>query len=97
MDEQRRLTSLKTTAKLFINLAGKKFKNKVIFLPSNNNNENIDEEINKYRKNWIDDLGIEAEIWMMHNWGGKYQGPYNREKREKENGRYFIMLLRLED
>ena len=53
-------------------------------------NKNIEEEVTQYRKNWIDDLGIVAEIWMMHNWGGKFEGPYRREERKKRScGRPF--------
>lgn len=33
-------------------------------------NDNIDYEIEQYRKNFIEPAGTEAEIWKMHNWSG---------------------------
>ena len=40
----------------------------------------------QYIKNWAEYLGVEAEIWLEHNWSGQYQGInrgeiFNREKR----------------
>ena len=58
-------------------------------------NKNIKEEINKYRKNWIDDLGIEAEIWMMHNWGGKYQGLTAGKTEKRSCGRPFAPYVNI--
>ena len=31
-----------------------------------------DYQFKEYKKNWIDYLGIKAEIWMAHNWSGIY-------------------------
>lgn len=33
-------------------------------------NDNIDYEIEQYKKNFIEPAGTEAEIWKMHNWSG---------------------------
>jgi len=41
--------------------------------------KNKDDEIELYRKNIIDHLGVQAEIWMMQDWTGIYDDvPYNR-------------------
>jgi MoaA/NifB/PqqE/SkfB family radical SAM enzyme len=37
-----------------------------------------DEEVAIYRRNWVDYTGALAEIWLMHNWSGDYDGPYDR-------------------
>ena len=37
------------------------------------------EEVEAYRRNWIDYCGVEGEIWTMHNWSGVYEDvPYHR-------------------
>jgi uncharacterized Fe-S cluster-containing radical SAM superfamily protein len=41
--------------------------------------KNKELEVEQYRRNWIDYCGAEGEIWMMHNWGGQYEGPYSRQ------------------
>ena len=57
-------------------------------------NDRIEHEIVEYRENWIDPLGIDAEIWQMHNWGGQYDTPYERDKKEKRScGRPFAPYL----
>lgn len=43
-------------------------------------NNNIENEINEYRKNFIDDVGTVAYIWKMHNWSGNYKPEYERDK-----------------
>lgn len=46
----------------------------------------VDREIELYRKNWIEHCEAPGEIWMMHNWGGQYQDiPYQREARTKRS------------
>lgn len=37
------------------------------------NNDEIEYEVEQYRKNWIDHVpGVHASIWKMHNWSGVY-------------------------
>jgi len=43
------------------------------------NSENLRFEIDAYRSNWVNHTGALAEIWMMHNWSGGYEGPYERK------------------
>ena len=46
----------------------------------------VEYEVEQYRKNWIDYCGCHGEIWMMHNWGGSYEGiPYSRPKTERRS------------
>ncbi len=41
----------------------------------------IDHEIAEYRRNVTDSLpGVLTEIWLMHNWDGIFDAPYQREK-----------------
>lgn len=59
-------------------------------------NDKIEEEIADYKLNWINPLNIDAEIWMMHNWGGQYDTPYERQKREKRScGRPFAPYINI--
>jgi hypothetical protein len=46
-------------------------------------------EVDLYRRNWVDHCGVEAEIWMMHNWAGTYEDmPYSRHaERRRSCGR----------
>ncbi len=37
-------------------------------------------EVQQYRVNIIDPLGVEAEIWLQHNWNGSYQSATSREE-----------------
>jgi len=54
----------------------------------------IDYEIQKYKENWIEPLKINAEIWQMHNWGGQYDTPYQRNAQQKRScGRPFAPYL----
>ncbi len=59
-----------------------------------------DQELQKYRENWIEYTGAMSEIWLMHNWSGQYDEdvPYLRDtmsiKTEKRScGRPFSPLL----
>jgi pyruvate-formate lyase-activating enzyme len=57
-------------------------------------NENVEYETSKYRKNWIEPTNSNAEIWMMHNWSGVYnEMPYSREGEERSCGRPFNDVL----
>ncbi len=61
---------------------------------------NRDDEVQKYRKNWVDPTGAMAEIWLMHNWSGGLDGPYDRarlaaEKQPRSCGRPFSPLLQV--
>ena len=46
--------------------------------------EKKDYEVEQLRKNWIDYTGIDAEIWLMHNWSGVYDGKYKEVKKIDE-------------
>ena len=53
-------------------------------------NSNIDHEVQCYRKNFIDKLGITGYIWKMHNWSGNWVPEYGRESpRKRTCGRPF--------
>jgi MoaA/NifB/PqqE/SkfB family radical SAM enzyme len=52
-------------------------------------NDNIDYEVEQYRKNFIDQTGTDAEIWKMHNWSGVYDPSYGRTGEVKTCGRPF--------
>lgn len=44
----------------------------------------MEREVELYRRNWVDYCGVEAEIWMMHNWAGTYDDipqPRHSERR----------------
>ena len=62
--------------------------------------EQIESEIERYQKNWVEYTGALAEIWMMHNWSGTYDSPYHREdmvasKQKRSCGRPFSPLLQV--
>ena len=52
-------------------------------------NDQLDFEIEEYKKNWIEPTGTLAEIWKMHNWSGAYDNPNKREGNLKTCGRPF--------
>jgi organic radical activating enzyme len=59
---------------------------------------NVDAELRAYQENWVDFTGALAEVWLMHNWSGQFEGPYDRENlvRRSERrscGRPFSPLL----
>ena len=61
---------------------------------------NIEEEAEAYRTNWVTYTGALAEIWLMHNWSGGYGSPYSRKelatKPERRScGRPFTELLQV--
>ena len=60
------------------------------------NNENIDEEIELYKANVINELGNNnAYIWKMHNWSGNYDNSQNARQMNKKRscGRPFAPEL----
>ena len=62
--------------------------------------EKRSQEMDLYRKNWVDHTGAMAEIWLMHNWSGGLDGPYDRrrlaaEKQRRSCGRPFSPLLQV--
>ena len=64
------------------------------------NSEQTHKEIEFYKQNWIDYTGALGEIWMMHNWTGTYDSPYQREDMAKSAqkrscGRPFSPLLQI--
>ena len=55
-----------------------------------------DYEVEQLRNNWIDYTGIDAEIWLMHNWSGTYEGKYGRNKDDRRGcGRPFQPMLQV--
>lgn len=52
-------------------------------------NDRQDFEVEQYRKNFIDVVGSQAEIWKMHNWSGVYEADYKRQGRRRTCGRPF--------
>lgn len=52
-------------------------------------NSKQDWEVEQYRKNFIDEVGLDAEIWKMHNWSGVYENPNERIGNKKTCGRPF--------
>jgi len=52
-------------------------------------NNNVDYEVDQYRKNFIDIAGSHAEIWKMHNWSGVYNSEYKRKGKIRTCGRPF--------
>jgi len=40
---------------------------------------NLEYELDQYRTNFIDPLGVIGYVWMMHNWSGNYQPLYLRD------------------
>lgn len=53
------------------------------------NNDNIDFEVEQYKKNFIEPVGSYAEIWKMHNWSGVYDSDYKRKGERRTCGRPF--------
>lgn len=55
-----------------------------------------DYEIEQYQKNWVDYTNTKSEIWMMHNWSGEYDSPYERRKENRRScGRPFSPMLQV--
>jgi len=53
-------------------------------------NENIEYEVDQYRKNWIDPVECVGYIWKMHNWSGNWTPKYGRAAPAKKTcGRPF--------
>lgn len=52
-------------------------------------NQNVDYEVEQYRKNFIDVVDSHAEIWKMHNWSGEYDSDYKRKGEKRTCGRPF--------
>lgn len=62
--------------------------------------ENRDTEVAAYQTNWIDYTGAFGEIWLMHNWSGGYDSPYDRTNltaspAKRSCGRPFSELLQV--
>ena len=51
-------------------------------------NENIDYEVEQYRK-IVKSANVATEIWKMHNWSGVYDPEYERQGKKKTCGRPF--------
>lgn len=51
-------------------------------------NENIDYEVEQYRK-IVKSANVATEIWKMHNWSGVYDPQYDRQGKKKTCGRPF--------
>lgn len=52
-------------------------------------NNNIEQEIQLYRSNFVDYVESYAEIWKMHNWSGIYDVNYKRQGKKRSCGRPF--------
>ena len=53
-------------------------------------NNNIDKEVELYRKNYIEEVGSVGYIWKMHNWSGNYDPTYKRNPNTRKTcGRPF--------
>ena len=53
-------------------------------------------EVESLITNWVNYTGINAEIWLMHNWSGVYDGPYTRRKENRRGcGRPFRPMLQV--
>lgn len=52
-------------------------------------NDNVEYEVDQYRKNFIEPVGTFAEIWKMHNWSGVYDPDYKRKGERRTCGRPF--------
>lgn len=52
-------------------------------------NDQIDYEVEQYKKNFIEPVGTLAEIWKMHNWSGVYDVDYKRRGKKRTCGRPF--------
>lgn len=65
----------------------------------------LDFQVDEYQKNWVDYVGCQSEIWLMHNWAGTYDAtPYSREEltlkferklKERSCGRMFQPMLQV--
>lgn len=53
------------------------------------NNDQVDYEVLQYRKNFVDVVESNAEIWKMHNWSGIYDVDYKRKGEKRSCGRPF--------
>ncbi len=58
------------------------------------------EELAAYQSNWIDYTGAFAEVWLMHNWSGEFDSPYDRRNltrapEKRSCGRPFSELLQV--
>ena len=42
------------------------------------NMQEREEQVDAYKRNWVEYTGALAEVWLMHNWSGDYDGPYDR-------------------
>lgn len=51
------------------------------------NHERVDWEVEQYRKNIVEPLGVESEIWLQHNWNGALTNmALSREEMAKKKG-----------
>ncbi|MBF0382930.1 MAG: radical SAM protein [Magnetococcales bacterium] len=62
--------------------------------------ENSSHEVQKYQKNWVEYTDAMAEIWLMHNWSGGLNAPYDRSRLtasqlRRSCGRPFSPLLQV--
>ena len=52
-------------------------------------NNNVEYEVEQYKKNFIEPAQTFAEIWKMHNWSGIYDVDYKRKGQKRTCGRPF--------
>lgn len=48
-------------------------------------NNEINNQVENYKKNIIDVLGVKSYIWRMHNWSGNFDNPLKRSHKEKKS------------
>lgn len=53
------------------------------------NNDEVEYEVEQYKKNFIEPANTYAEIWKMHNWSGVYDADYKRKGEKRTCGRPF--------
>lgn len=81
-----------TELKSYVKLSNANTKVSTYHLITNNNN--IDEEIEHYKKNVINVVNSTAYIWKMHNWSGNHDNINPREKTKRRScGRPFAPEL----
>jgi MoaA/NifB/PqqE/SkfB family radical SAM enzyme len=57
---------------------------------------NVEYEVGQYIENWVNVTNTLSEVWLMHNWSGTYDGPYQRHKDNRRTcGRPFHPTLQV--
>ena len=56
-------------------------------------NDNVDYEVEQYKKNIVNETGSVAYIWKQHNWSGNIDASYVRQGEKRTCGRPFSNIL----